>query len=101
MLTTVIPLTFGAVVALPAVGAHPVALRGASVVAELVVPGAAEVGAPGPVVVLVAKDPVLVAERGVRGFVLLLVPLHPNIQPLLRRQPRDQGLAASWKRSYS
>lgn len=88
-------LTFGAVIALPAVGAHSVALGRASVVAELVVPGPAEVGTAGAVVVLIAENPVLVAECRVRGSVLLLVPVHADVQPLLGGQPGDQGLAIS------
>lgn len=88
-------LTFGTVVTLPAVGTDTVALGGARVVAELVVPRPTEVGAARAVVVLVTHDTVLVAEGRVRAAVLLLVPVRAHVQPLLRRQPRDQRFAGS------
>lgn len=88
-------LTFGTVVALPAVGTDAVALGGARVMSELVVPRPTEVGAARAVVVLVTHDTVLVAEGRVRAAVLLLVPVRAHVQPLLRRQPRDQRLAGS------
>lgn len=91
------PLTFGAVIALPAGQADPVAMRRAIVVTELVVPGSAEVGTAGAVVVFVAEYPVLVAEGGLRlrrvGFPL--VPVGAHLQPVLGGQPGDQAVAAS------
>lgn len=83
-------LTFGAVVAFPAGEADAVPLERAGVVAELVVPRSAEVGAAVAVVVRVAGHPELVRHERVVRVVHRLRPVLADVQVALRCQSFDQ-----------
>lgn len=84
------PLTFRAVVALPAGHADAVARLRALVVAERVVARPAQVGAALAVVVLVAGDTEIVLQRRVLVVVAVLRPLGRDVQHALNGQARDQ-----------
>ena len=90
-------LTFGAVVALPPGETHAVPGWRTLVVTKVVVAGAAQVGTSGAVVMGVACDAVFVPHDGVGGPVFVLRPILSDVQPPLRRQPRDQRLSCNKK----
>lgn len=85
-------LTGIAVVALPSREAYTLSGRAAAVMAEIVVPGPAQVLAALPVVMGHAGHPVLVHHLRVSAPVLVLGPVGTHVQPLLRGQPRYQYL---------
>lgn len=83
-------LTCIAVVTLPSREADALSGRAAAVMTEIVVPRPAQVLATLSVIVRHASHPVLVHHLRVSASVLVLGPIRPDVQPLLRRQPGDQ-----------
>jgi len=91
------PLTFSAVVSLPARETDAVACGGAFVVAEVVIAGTAQYGTAATIVMFVARDSVFVLHHGMRRAVFVLRPILSNVQPSLRRKARDQRLPCNNK----
>ena len=83
-------LTGIAVVALPSREAYALPARATAVMTEVVVPRPAQVLATLPVIMRHASHPVLVHHLRMGAPVLVLGPIWPDVQPLLRSQPGYQ-----------
>lgn len=83
-----------AVVALPSREAYALPARATAVMTEVVVPRPAQVLATLPVIMRHASHPVLVHHLRMGAPVLVLGPIWPDVQPLLRSQPGYQHFLA-------
>lgn len=99
IINIVVVVTFAAITSSPAGHAYHVPVVRAHVMPEIVIPGPAELGAPVPVIVVLAPDPVLVDKprpdsAGGPG-VLLLHPSVAQFQEPLVSDPCDQRRSVS------